>query len=181
MFDNLKTKVSRYVSYLLRHNPEGLAMDRNGFVELSEIVSKVKKRFPSIDRAELVRMVDESEKRRFEIVGSRVRALYGHTVPIDIHLEENNTAKTLYHGTTPQASWHILNEGLKPMRRRWVHLSPTKEIALEVGSRRAKNPVILVIDACAARKRGIHIYKATDKVYLCRHVPAKYIKKYRSR
>jgi len=63
------------------------------------------------------------------------------------------------------------------MRRRWVHLSPTIEIAREVGSRRAFNPAILEVDAEAARKDGIKFYRATDKVYLCREVPPKYIKR----
>jgi len=33
--------------------------------------------------------------------------------------------------------------------------------------RRTKNPVILEIDADAARKNGVRFYKATDKVYAC--------------
>ena len=32
MSENVKTQVSKYVSYLLRHNPEDLKIDREGFV-----------------------------------------------------------------------------------------------------------------------------------------------------
>jgi len=65
---------------------------------------------------------------------------------------------------------------LQPMRRRWVHLSPTEEIASEVGKRRTDKPVVLVVDASEARSHGVRFFRATDKVYVCKHVPAKYIK-----
>ncbi len=61
------------------------------------------------------------------------------------------------------------------MGRKWVHLSTSIEIAREVGKRRAKEPVILRIDAEKARKEGIKFYRATREVYLCRYVPPKFI------
>ncbi len=64
------------------------------------------------------------------------------------------------------------------MGRQFVHLSPTKEIAFEVGRRRTKNPKILSIDVARAREDGIKFYKATDKIILCRQIPAKYIGKF---
>jgi len=173
----VKIRVSRHVSYLLRHNPEELEMDEEGFVELDELVSKVRRRFPTADKSLLKEIVDQSERRRFEIVGGKIRALYGHTIEVHTHLEEDKQIARLYHGTTPQAAREILEKGLQPMRRRWVHLSPTEEIAREVGERRTDSPVVLVIDASEARSRGIRFFRATDKVYLCKHVPAKYIKK----
>jgi len=38
----LRVKVSKLVSYVLRHDPMGLLMDEEGFVDLGELVSKVK-------------------------------------------------------------------------------------------------------------------------------------------
>jgi len=171
-----KIRVSKYVSFLLRHNPEDLEMDGDGFVDLDELVSKVKRRYPTVDRNLLIKMVDESERKRFEIMENKIRALYGHTVLVHIHLKEDKQIVWLYHGTTPQAARQILKSGLQPMRRRWVHLSPTDEIAREVGKRRTQGPVVLVIDASEARNCGIRFFRATDKVYVCKHVPAKYIK-----
>jgi RNA:NAD 2'-phosphotransferase (TPT1/KptA family) len=31
-------------------------------------------------------LVEESERKRFEIVGNRIRALYGHSVPVYLRL-----------------------------------------------------------------------------------------------
>jgi putative RNA 2'-phosphotransferase len=178
MEQDLKTEVSKYVSYLLRHNPENLKMDRHGFVDLDNLLEKLKERF-QIDKEFTLEMVVKSDRRRFEIVGNRIRALYGHTIPVKLELEEEKVAKVFYHGTTPDAAFKILKVSLKPMKRRWVHLSPTMEIATEVGLRRTKNPVILEIDAKAARKNGLKFYKATDKVYVCEAVLPKYMHKAR--
>jgi len=129
MSQDVKTGISKYTSYLLRHNPEGLTMDKEGFVQLDELLSKVKERYILADRKLLMSIVNESDKKRFEIVGERIRALYGHTIDVNVNLREDKQVMVLYHGTTPQAVREILKTGLKPMRRRWVHLSPTKEIA----------------------------------------------------
>ena len=172
---NLRAKVSRHMSYLLRHNPENLKMDRHGFVDIDELLKKLKERFP-IDKKFILEVVEKSDRKRFEIIGNKTRALYGHTIPVKLELEEDKTVKVLYHGTTPEASSEILKEGLKPMKRRRVHLSPTIEIATEVGLRRTRNPVVLEIHAEAAGKNGLRFYKATDKVYVCGAIPPRYIK-----
>ena len=175
MEQDLKVKVSKYMSYLLRHNHENLKMDRQGFVDLDELLEKINERF-QIDSKVFLEIVERSERRRFEIVENRIRALYGHTIPVKLELEEDKVAKIFYHGTTPDAASKILKVGLKPMKRKWVHLSPTIEIAEEVGLRRTKNPVILEINAEEARKSGSEFYKATDKVYVCEAILPRYIK-----
>jgi putative RNA 2'-phosphotransferase len=101
--NDLRIKVSRYVSYLLRHNPEDLEMEDEGFVALDQLLSKVRSRFPTIDKKLLVEMVELSERRRFEIVGDKIRALYGHTINVHVHLKEDTQVERLYHGTTPEA------------------------------------------------------------------------------
>lgn len=172
----MRLKVSRYMSYLLRHNPENLKIDQHGFVDINKLLKKLEERF-RIDKEFIAKIVERSERRRFEIVGDKIRALYGHTIPVELEFEEDGTVKVLYHGTTPEAASRILREGLKPMKRSWVHLSPTIEIATEVGLRRTGNPVILEIDAEAARKDGVRFYKATSNVYVCNTVLPRYLEK----
>ncbi|MFB0567664.1 MAG: RNA 2'-phosphotransferase [Candidatus Bathyarchaeia archaeon] len=174
MDPDLKVKVSKYMSFLLRHNPENLKMDRHGFVDLDGLLKRIRKRF-RVDKEFILEIVEKSNRKRFEIVENKIRALYGHTIPVKLELEEDKAVKVLYHGTTPEAASRILKEGLKPMNRRWVHLSPTIEIATEVGLRRTENPVILEIHVEAARKSGLRFYKATDKVYVCGVIIPEYI------
>jgi putative RNA 2'-phosphotransferase len=175
MKENRKIEVSKYMSYLLRHNPENLKIDNHGLVSLSELFEKVKERF-HVDKRLILEIVEKSDKQRFEIVDGKIRALYGHTIPVKLEFVEDKTVRALYHGTTLGATSKILRFGLKPMKRRWVHLSPTIEIAKEVGLRRTRDPVVLIIDAETARRNGVRFYKATDKVYLCSMVSPEYIK-----
>jgi putative RNA 2'-phosphotransferase len=176
MEENLKIRTSKYMSYLLRHNPEDLKMNRHGFVNINELLKKLRKRFP-VDRELVLNIAGKSERKRFEIVGGEIRALYGHTIPVELEFEEPDDIKVLYHGTTPEVASEILDVGLKSMKRQWVHLSPTIELAVEVGIRRTRNPVILEIDASTARKDGLRFYKATDKVYVCSAVPPSYLRR----
>ncbi|MGD8565878.1 MAG: RNA 2'-phosphotransferase [Candidatus Bathyarchaeota archaeon] len=171
----LKVRVSKYISYLLRHNPYGLQMDKHGFVSFDELFELVRTRF-HINKKLIHDIVAGSNRRRYEIVEDRIRALYGHSIPVQLELPEDKVVKILYHGTTEEAVDQILRFGLKPMKRRWVHLSPTKEIAKDVGLRRTNRPIILQINAVHARKNGVKFYKATDKVHLCKHVNPEMIK-----
>ncbi|MGD8506045.1 MAG: RNA 2'-phosphotransferase [Candidatus Bathyarchaeota archaeon] len=175
MEQNLKTEVSKYMSYLLRHDPENLKMDRHGFVDLDQLAEKVRERF-QVDKKLILEIVEKSDRKRFEIREDKIRATYGHTIAVKLELEEDKTVKLLYHGTTPDAASRILRKGLKPMKRRWVHLSPTIRIAKEVGLRRTRKPVILEIDAEAARKKGARFYKTSDIVYLCNDLSQEFIK-----
>jgi putative RNA 2'-phosphotransferase len=170
-----RNKVSRYVSYLLRHNPQNLNMDAEGFVNMDELLTKLGTRYP-VEKTLILDIVEKSERKRFEVRGNRIRALYGHTIPVRVELEENSKVKLLYHGTTSDAASRILDEGLKPMKRKQVHLSPTVEIAKEVGGRRTKNPVVLEVDAEVAMRDGLRFFRATDKVYVSGPIPPKYIR-----
>ena len=173
---NLKTRASKCMSYLLRHNPQNLKMDSEGFVDIDELLAKLRLRYP-VDKTLVVDMAWKSDKKRLEIRGNKIRALYGHTIPVRIEHEEDETVRFLYHGTTEAAAQRILKEGLEPMRRKFVHLSPTIEGAIQVGMRRTKHPVVLEINAEAARHTGFKFYKATDKVYLTKSVPPEYIRR----
>jgi putative RNA 2'-phosphotransferase len=175
MEHELKAKVSKCMSYLLRHNPENLEMDRHGFVGLDEFVKRIKERF-QVDQKFILDIVEKSDRKRFEIIGNKIRALYGHTIIVKLELKKDKLVKVLYHGTSPEAASRILEVGLKSMRRKWVHLSPTIEIAKDVGLRRTQKPVILEIDAEVARKNGVGFYKASEMVYLCRDLSPEYIK-----
>jgi putative RNA 2'-phosphotransferase len=173
-----REKVSRYASYLLRHNPENLKMDLEGFVDIDELLTKIRARYP-VEKTLILDIVEKSERRRFEVRGNRIRALYGHTIAVKVELKEDRNVKSLYHGTTRDAASKILKEGLKPIKRKQVHLSLTAETAKEVGRRRTKNPVVLKIDAETAMRDGLRFYRATDKVYVSGPIPLTYIRRVR--
>ncbi|MFO8133435.1 MAG: RNA 2'-phosphotransferase [Thermoplasmatota archaeon] len=163
--------VSKHLSYLLRHHPDGLDMDPRGYVPVGQIIERLRRRFPGMDRKQLQRVMESSGRQRFEILGNHVRARYGHSIPVDIDWPTADDVAVLYHGTTEQAAEQIIREGLRPRGRQMVHLSATPREARRVG-RRHGPPVVLYVDAAAARRRDVTFYRATELVYLAIRVPA---------
>jgi len=168
--------LSKEISYALRHAPweYELELDEQGFVPIVQLLHALNESETyerEITQADLEQIIANSEKKRHEIVGDKIRALYGHTVPQIIKKEPGIPPAVLYHGTTHRALPQILQDGLKPMRRQYVHLSIDVETATRVGKRRDPEPVILKIDTEAAQKAGIQFYIGNDKVWLCNRVP----------
>ena len=127
---DLKTRVSKHMSYFLRHCPQNPKMDAEGFVNVDELLGKIRsllstRQLSLVDKNLILEIVDGGNGKRFEVKGDRIRALYGHTIPVKVEYEEDTHVKSLYHGTTSDAASKILKEGVKPMKRKWVHLSPT--------------------------------------------------------
>lgn len=160
------------MSYYLRHSRD-LKLSGDGFVIISDLLEKLRERNSSITRDDLEKIVKEDPKGRFEISNDKIRALYGHSVDLCMDLPPTDI-DVLYHGTGKDSLKMILDEGIKPMGRKKVHLSVTIEDAAEVAKRR-KAPIVLKIDAKSAIKEGIKIQKATDRVYLADYIPGRFI------
>lgn len=164
------------MAFLLRHDPKDMEISRDGFVNLSELLKLLRKRFPWIDESYIRQLVKEDEKERYEIVGEKIRARYGHSIDVELSFPLAELDK-LYHGTSKAMAEKILQEGIKSMGRRKSHLSVSIEEATEVGRRKTHDPVILEVDAGKAIKKGVRIEKASKKVYTADYVPPKFIKR----
>ena len=90
--------------------------------------------------------------------GEMIRANQGHSIDVDLQLEEREPPEVLYHGTVERFLSSILEEGLVRGKRHDVHLSKDVETARKVGPRRGK-PIILQVDA---GRVGIEIRHAGD-------------------
>lgn len=170
-----RREVSKQMAYLLRHDPSGMQMDEEGFVDLEALLSKLRERWKNLTDPELRKIVEEDPKGRYEISDGKIRALYGHSVDVEPDLPEVDV-DVLYHGTSRKAAERIDREGLKSQGRRKVHLSARKEDAIEVGKRHAPQPVLLEIEAAEAIDSGVAFQKASDKVYVTDFVPPKFIR-----
>ena len=175
------TKLSKEISYALRHSPweYELELDSEGFVPVEQLVTAINEG-GNYDRpivvSDLEHIIEISDKKRHEIKAGKIRALYGHSVSMHISKDAIIPPSVLYHGTTHKALDSILNTGLKPMGRQYVHLSVDTDTAVQVGKRRDNIPVILVIDAKKASSDGVTFYKGNDKVILADYIPQNYIK-----
>jgi putative RNA 2'-phosphotransferase len=168
-----RTRVSKLMAYILRHSPEefGLKPDSRGFVPLKELVNALRSVYPDVTEEFVREIVARDAKGRYEIRDGKIRARYGHSFPVELNHEEDNEARILYHGTPRRNFKRILKEGLKPMKRQFVHLTTSREEAIETGRRHGRDVVLLVIDADCLRKRGLRIYKAGKNVRIVERVP----------
>lgn len=174
-------QLSQAISHALRHEPwvYELELDRNGFVELANVLEALNSvddnSFPKIIAEDVELMIQASEKQRHEIVDGKIRALYGHSLPGLIAREPfvPDSQMELYHATSPELVGKILEEGLKPMGRQYVHLSPSKQVALEVGRRKSKTPILFSINTQSAVDSGVACFKGNDKVILADKIPAR--------
>lgn len=173
MDDKRMVKVSKYLSRHLRHDPGriGIELDEHGWVKVDVLLKALADRNFHVTREELEEVVARNDKQRFALRDGMIRANQGHTVDVDLDLTPVAPPPVLYHGTAGGFVATIRDEGLKPMDRHHVHLSPDRETAIKVGSRRGK-PVVLAIDARRMAGEGYTFYKSENGVWLTEHVPA---------
>ena len=178
MLDRKHRKLSKFLSLLLRHRPARfpVPLDDEGYAALDEIMHILNglPNFRWATRSDVEAVVESPGRRRFEITGDRIRALYGHTAFRPTY-EPVEPPDVLYHGTAPETREAIKREGLRPMQRQYVHLAATRETAHSIALRHTHEPVILSIDASRAHADGMAFYHPTEEIYLCAHVPATYI------
>jgi len=177
----LYIKISKFLSFILRHGPDkvGLELDSSGFADLNEVLKVLNDRFTNfkITKYTLEEIMEQSEKRRFEIENSKIRAFYGHSIDDKIVMKEvMDLPSILYHGTNLRAYDAIKTEGLIRKKRQYVHLSENVETAIMVGKRTSSNPIIVLIDVKSAQNEGIKFYKSGD-MYLADYIPPKFIRK----
>ena len=175
------TELSKEISYALRHAPweYELELDEAGFVPVDQLLHAINESGNydrTVTRSDLEDIIRTSDKKRHEIVGDRIRALYGHSVPMFIRKDPGIPPDVLYHGTNDIAMDAIAETGLLPMSRQYVHMSVTPDIAVMVAKRRKGNVVILEIDTVKAREAGVEFYVGNDKVWLAKTIPAEYLR-----
>jgi putative RNA 2'-phosphotransferase len=172
------TRLSKFLSYILRHAPDeiGLVLGEGGWVSTSELIAKAGAHGHPLTPEILREIVATNDKKRFTLSpdGARIRAAQGHSVAVSLDLAPVTPPSQLYHGTAAKVLDKILAEGLKPQTRQHVHLSLDRETARKVGMRHGK-PVILLVAADRMHHDGLHFYKADNGVWLTSHVAPHYL------
>lgn len=172
--------LSRLVSHALRHEPStyGLEVDAEGWVPVEDLLSAIHRQGPDwagVTRIDLATMIEESAKKRHELDGDRIRALYGHSLAGRIDKVEAEPPERLFHGTSSDAWRAIQQEGLRPMGRQYVHLAIEVTDAQAVGRRKCADPVILEIDTRAAAHGGTRFSLGNGMIWLADFVGSEHV------
>jgi putative RNA 2'-phosphotransferase len=181
MTEQHKKRISKFLSYVLRHHPEliNLNLDENGWANVEELITR-SKRDPheGISFEELDEIVETNDKKRFIFNEdkTRIRANQGHSIDIDLALIPQKPPEFLYHGTAQSNIDSIFEKGIEKRNRKHVHLSQDIETATKVGMRHGK-PIILTINTEKMFNDGIEFYLSENNVWLTDFVDIQYISK----
>lgn len=167
--------VSRKISYLLRHNPEDLLMDKEGWVMTSQLLTKLNIRLKDLEE-----IVETNDKKRFSFNENKtkIRANQGHSKNLGIKIDYDvvKFPTTYFHGTATKNVRSILKNGLNSGKREFVHLSKDIETATLVALRHSKDVSTLAIDGSQMKFDGYNIYESENGVILTEEVPPKYLR-----
>ncbi|MBX9681398.1 MAG: RNA 2'-phosphotransferase [Gemmataceae bacterium] len=171
-------RLFRTVLHALRHDPwkYGLELDADGFARLDDVATGL--RFDRYEWALLKRTDVEAVVRQFgverlEVRGGLVGASYGHSFSHGILPPLAAPPDVLFHGTTAEAVEEIRRDGLKPMGRRFVHLTADREYAARVAAAKGGRTVLLVQAKEASRSIGFR--RANAHVWLTDEVPPAFL------
>ncbi|WBX77670.1 RNA 2'-phosphotransferase [Tenacibaculum ovolyticum] len=172
------TKLSKFLSLILRHAPEkiGIELDAAGWTSVADLLLKMNSNKQVIDFEILQFIVETNKKKRFGFNAdkTKIRANQGHSIDIDHGFKSITPPEILYHGTGEKSVASILKTGIEKRNRHHVHLSANKETALKVGQRQGK-PVILEIMSLKMAENGHVFYRSENNVWLTDFIPTEFI------
>jgi putative RNA 2'-phosphotransferase len=176
--EEFRKKASMWLTFGLRRDPKYFGVSdlkQGGYVPVYKILDAMSAHFRrpiSYDILwQVVQMPDEHGyvRNEFDEEGMMIRAKHGHMVGdvVTIERDRKKPPPHLLHGTSDTYLKAILEEGLKSMGRKMVHLTPKYDYAISFGDR-AGHPVVLVIDT----EKVPHPFYHTDvMVWLTKEVP----------
>lgn len=173
------TKISKYISLILRHKPEiiDITLDKNGWANVNKLIDGVNRKYNpfTMEMLEEIVRTDDKQRYSFNENKTKIRANQGHSINVDVELTEIKPPNILYHGTADKYLKSIMKNGLQSQSRLYVHLSQTIDTAIKVGKRHG-NPVLIIVDTKAMYEDGYKFFKSQNNVYLTKEVPVEYLK-----
>ncbi len=169
-------KLQKFLTYVLCHSPDefGIFLDEDGSIAIKELLWAIKEE-------EGWSYIRESHLRDLILLGFEVPyRLEGKKVIIQDGLPKpyypvEEPPRVLYHSARLKACYHIYKHGLKAAGRPYLPLARTRELALRIGRRRDKNPLLLEISAREAFFEGIIFRAHGTHMFLAEEVPSRFI------
>ena len=151
----------------------------HGWANVQELIDGVNRtgaHWLDMETLEEIVQTDEKQRYSFNEDHTLIRANQGHSIQVDVELEEKTPPDVLWHGTGEKYVKSIDEQGLLPKGRLYVHLSSDTETARKVGSRHGR-PVIYRIDCKRMSEDGCKFYLSANGVWLTVAVPVQYLEK----
>lgn len=173
-------RISKFISLILRHKPEeiGLTLDEYGYANTSDLIKGLNRKGYRVTISDIERIVEDDDKQRYSFNEdkTKIKANQGHSIAVNLELQDIEPPKVLYNGTATRFSESICKEGIKKQGRQYVHLSADVETATKVGKRHGEL-VIFKINSEQMYQDGYKFFLSENKVWLTDYVPIKYFSK----
>ena len=164
--------------YILGHNPDefGLVPDAEGFVAFKELLWAVHEEpgWGYVRQAGLNEVLLGKDRALFEVVRNRIRTLERRW-ELDIEAPAEGLPKLLFIAVRQRAHARALEKGLQSGQGTHLVLSPNEDMALRIGKRKDRNPVLLEIRAEQARMEGT-LFHTFGELYLAEKIPQRFLK-----
>ncbi|MEM9800715.1 MAG: RNA 2'-phosphotransferase, partial [Planctomycetota bacterium] len=157
---SLHERITRALAFMLRHQPEefDLELDRFGWAGLEDVLYALQERIgSSLEEEDVLDAIEASDRPRYEVDEGRIRALYGHSFPIDPG-EPTEPPDELFIGVGSRDAARAEESGLRSGRRAFLHLARTEDEAREAGRRIAKDYAVVTVFAGEAYDEGVDFY-----------------------
>ena len=109
-------KISKFLSYVLRHHPDsfGIKLDGGGRADIEKLIQKADRKGMRLKHDEIRTVVKENDKQRFSLSedGLKIRANYGHSISVNLGYSPVEPPDVLYHGTSARDLKAICTNGL---------------------------------------------------------------------
>lgn len=169
-------RITRSLAYMLRHQPEefDLELDAQGYGDAERIVQALNERLGEpVTMADLDDAIHSGDRPRYEIVGTRVRALYGHSIDVEPG-EASRPPEVLHVGISARDADRAMRYGLRGGRRRFLHLALTPDDAKEGGRRTGRDYVVVTVYALDAWEEGINFFDR-KALFLAEQIPIEFL------
>jgi len=170
-------RIVRVLAFALRHNPSKfeLDLDPEGWTCIDKLTDSLRLHRPDLallDWPDIESAIGGSD--RFEVHGGKIRAAYGHSVALAKPPDVADPPPVLFHGTSLNAVPKILQHGLVPMTRRFVHLSSDVDWIIDFLSDK-REWAIFAIRTETALKAGMKFRKANFHVWLAESMGPRFL------
>ncbi len=164
-------RLEKILFAMLGRQPDafGIVMDEGGWISIKELHLALMKEtgFSHITPRGLTQFFFLYRPEKFEWQENHVRVRPELQSPDLTIYKEATPPELLYVSIRPKAHAHVIAHGLQSSNnKKWIVLSTEKEMALKIGKRRDKDPIIAEIMAIKSNKAGVVFRRAGKGLYL---------------
>ena len=164
-------RLEKMLFAILGRRPDefGIILDKGGWVSIKELHQVLMKEagFSYITPRSLKQFFSLYRPENFEWQENHVRVISDLRSPDLTIYKEAIPPELLYVSIRPKAYAHVIARGLQSSdNKKWIVLSTEKDVALKIGVRRDKNPIIVEVMALKSNKAGVVFRKAGKVLYL---------------